>query len=181
MIRIVSGRFKRSTLLLPPASKTRPTKDQAREAIFNILEHKFHIFDEPITVLDAFAGSGALGLEALSWGARKCYFVENDREVFPILKKNIEKLCIDEEAILLKKNVMVPSKINEKVDLVFADPPYGIYDLENILSVLKPWFKETTLFVWESSSPVKKSSSMEILEERHYGIAYITFLRPNIL
>jgi 16S rRNA (guanine966-N2)-methyltransferase len=88
MLRIISGRWRQHRLHLPPPSVTRPTTDRAREALFNILAHGCGLDFEGLTVLDAFAGSGSLGLESLSRGAQFVYFMENNPQVLKVLNPN---------------------------------------------------------------------------------------------
>jgi 16S rRNA (guanine966-N2)-methyltransferase len=174
MLRIISGRFKRSILEMPPSLKTRPTKDQARESLFNVLKHRFNVFDHSIVVVDAFAGSGSLGFEALSNGAQKCYFIENDSKVLSTLYKNVQKLNLCNEAKIIKGNVFSNHQFHEKIDLIFADPPYGIYETKVILCALKQWASPDSLFVLETDSYFE-DHRIKIVEQKKYGICCFTF------
>ena len=179
MIRIIGGTLKGVQLHCPPPSFTRPTKNQTREAVFNILHHRFHIFDHPIHVLDAFAGSGALGLEALSRGAQHIYFIEKHHPPLMCLKKNIEGVKGENQTTIFKKDI-AQCKVYP-VDLIFCDPPYGKYSLQNTLSVLQGWMHEETLFVWEcpkEDTPASLNSFTKI-NERIYGQTSVSFWKKS--
>ncbi|MFN3230537.1 MAG: 16S rRNA (guanine(966)-N(2))-methyltransferase RsmD [Alphaproteobacteria bacterium] len=124
-LRIVGGRFRGRQLAVPDGRGTRPTTDRVREALFNILEHR----DPPVlagaTVLDLFAGTGALGLEALSRGAEQVVFVEKDRKVCALLKANVETLGAQDETRVLCADAAWLGQADVKASLVFVDAPYG--------------------------------------------------------
>src|SRR5574344_1142213 len=121
-MRIISGRCRGSALKTLEGNNTRPTADRVKEAIFNILGNNF--FDKYI--LDLFAGSGALGLEALSRGAKHCDFTDSSKEAIKIISGNIEKCGMKENSKIYQedyKNVI--KKLKSKYDFIFLDPPYG--------------------------------------------------------
>ena len=126
-MRIIAGQFKNHSLITPKGSTTRPTSSQLRETLFNICQNRI----EDSVFLDLFAGSGAVGLEALSRGAKHSTFVENDPQAFKCIKENIEKLKVKEQAKLLPGDVFVNLKKliknGEKFSIIFADPPYNAY------------------------------------------------------
>jgi 16S rRNA (guanine966-N2)-methyltransferase len=131
-MRIISGKYKGLRLLEPDRGITRPTSDKVRQAVFNILEHsvlekKF----EELSVLDAFAGSGALGLEMLSRGATKCLFVEKSKLVAKVLAENIRSTVKNAEDVEVSIACKDVSKMTTKqyFDLVFLDPPFKRADL----------------------------------------------------
>ena len=124
-IRIISGAFRGKRLHLPDEKYTRPTSQRVREAIFSTLYSQTKE-KRPNFILDAFAGSGALGFEALSQGAKKSIFFEKSSTVFNILKENASHIGILKDVILVPKNFFSQKTWPfEKVDLVFLDPPYG--------------------------------------------------------
>ena len=126
MLRIMRGRHRARRLLLPPREIVRPMGQRMRESLFNILEHRYHYHWEKVVVLDAFAGSGSLGLEALSRGAQHVYFIENHPHICQFLKKNSAN---DGRATVLRVNATQPYTLNHQADLIFVDPPFG----ENLL------------------------------------------------
>ncbi|MBU0993874.1 MAG: 16S rRNA (guanine(966)-N(2))-methyltransferase RsmD [Proteobacteria bacterium] len=123
-LRIIGGRLKRKKILSVEGRQTRPTSDRVRESIFNILFNQI----EGRCVLDLFAGTGALGIEALSRGAFSCTFVDNSRPALSILKKNIESCHLNEKAQIINwdicKNLSFLQTTQPIIDLVFMDPPY---------------------------------------------------------
>ena len=134
MIRIVSGKYRHLILKQPNVTSTRPTMDKVREALMSSLG----FFIQNRTVLDLFAGSGALGLEALSRGAEKCVFVDNNFEAIKTIKENIRLLKIEEETEVIKSEYMsYLQNSNEIFSLVFLDPPYKEKDsYEKVITYL---------------------------------------------
>ncbi len=134
-LRIIGGEFRSRRILAPPGRGVRPTADRVREALFDILG------DRPrgASVLDAFAGSGALGLEALSRGARSVTFIERDRAVLTRLERNISRLCVEERCRVLAGSVerALRSPLpGRPFDLVLADPPYDLAERGPVLAAL---------------------------------------------
>ena len=122
-LKINGGIFKGISLQTPSGQKTRPTSNMLREAVFNICQH--HI--QGANFLDIFAGTGAMGLEAISRGACSATFLENDKQAISCIKKNIEKLAVDKQACLLPQDVLISlKKLQGKTfELIYIDPPYG--------------------------------------------------------
>jgi 16S rRNA (guanine966-N2)-methyltransferase len=122
-MRIVAGEWRGRTIDALPGLATRPTADRARETLFSMLASRLGSFED-LRVADLFAGSGALGFEALSRGAASAAFVESDSSAAAILNRNAQKLGADERVRILRGSALAlpPS---ESFDLVFADPPYG--------------------------------------------------------
>lgn len=119
-MRIIAGKWRGRALIAPPGAATRPTADRAREALFSMLTSRLGSFDD-LRVADIFAGTGALGLEALSRGAARCTFVERDREAITALKANIAKLGAEGTDIRAQA---AEGFTGGPFDLVFMDPPY---------------------------------------------------------
>jgi 16S rRNA (guanine966-N2)-methyltransferase len=127
-MRIVGGKFKGHGLTGPKGQATRPTSDRVREAIFNILAHGVEDFSiEGARVLDLFAGTGAMGLEALSRGARFCQFVDDAAEARGIIRRNADALGLIGQCKIWRRDAtrLGPAAPQPGFDLVFADPPYG--------------------------------------------------------
>ena len=123
-MRIIAGEWRGRPIEAPPGLGTRPTADRVRETLFSMLASRLGSFDE-LRVADLFAGSGALGLEALSRGASCATFVESDPEALRALKRNAEKLgATDRVRILSGSAFALPP--SEPFDVIFADPPYGL-------------------------------------------------------
>ena len=135
-MRIIGGEFKGRKLFAARGMKTRPTSDRIREAIFNILSAGVH----DAVVLDLFAGTGALGLEALSRGAHNAIFIETDKNSLIAIRRNLEAIGIEDQATIIKwdilKNLDCLSTFAGRVNLVFMDPPYERGLIEPTLSHL---------------------------------------------
>jgi len=127
-MRIVGGQFRGRPLATPGDDRTRPTSDRVREAVFNILAHGVPDFTlDGVRVLDLFAGTGALGIEALSRGAAYCLFVEEDAEARALIRRNIETLGLTGITKIFRRNAadLGPASSRGTFGLVFLDPPYG--------------------------------------------------------
>ncbi|MDR3376264.1 MAG: 16S rRNA (guanine(966)-N(2))-methyltransferase RsmD, partial [Ancalomicrobiaceae bacterium] len=152
-MRIVGGRFRGATLSPPKSMAIRPTTDRLRETLFNIL---VHAYGDPVTdarVLDLFSGTGALGLEALSRGARFCLFVEEAVEARGLIRRNIETLGLTGATKLWRRDAtkLGAAEAQAPFDLVFADPPYGkgLGDKALAAAVSGGWLKPGALVVLE--------------------------------
>ncbi len=184
-MRITSGIHRGRSLNAPTGRETRPTSDRTRESIFNILRHGgwHHGVLEDATVLDAFAGTGALGLEALSQGARHAVFIERDRAAAEVCQSNIDLLGETERAVVLTFDALDPLArplYLEPRSLVFLDPPYGKYMGAEALKGLvdQGWMKPQAVCVLEMSkkTPEIIPAGFTVMDERTYGIARVQFL-----
>ena len=185
-MRIISGKFKGLKLQSPLHSNTRPTSDRFKESLFSILgSHKYNVKINTSKVLDICSGTGALGIEAISRGARQVYFIENDPKAIYIIEKNISKLKIDNqnevEIKLLKDDVTkVLRKIRKVFDIVFIDPPYNSSIIQNCLISLKEYeLINNHSYIFAESS--KKESFVldgyEVFDTKIYGKSKLTILR----
>ncbi len=181
-MRIITGKAKGIKLLTLDGLDTRPTSERSKEAIFSMLQ--FDIGGR--VVLDLFAGSGQMGLEAVSRGASRAYLVDRGRGAFDIIKKNIEKsrlsdgctaLCEDSLSFLKKQSGA------EKFDIVFLDPPYATNLINEALDLLfdKNLVKETSYIVCESDRfdvfSEENSNRFEVIKTMKHGIAHISVLK----
>ena len=127
-MRLITGKFKGAKIEAPQGVATRPTSDRIRQALFNVLEHGAPAVDfEGLRVLDLFAGSGALGLEALSRGARFCLFIEEDASARAAIRRNVEALGLTGATKIWRRDAtkLGPAGTMSPFDLIFCDPPYG--------------------------------------------------------
>jgi 16S rRNA (guanine966-N2)-methyltransferase len=178
-MRIIAGQWRGRPLFTPKGDTTRPTADRTREALFSMLVSRLGDF-EGLAVADLFAGSGALGLEALSRGAETCIFVENDRAALDALKSNISKL--DTKADIRSQSVLALGPTHTPLDLILMDPPYGSgagsVALDKLLRL--GWIGPATLISIETGTKEKVDvKNFEIDVERTYGKAKITLLRAR--
>lgn len=162
-----------------PKAHLRPTSDRVREAIFNLLINGG--YGNPVAgaqVLDVFAGTGALGLEALSRGAVWAVFLENGAVGLALLKKNIALMRAEDRCEVLRRDATKPGvPPAARFDLVFLDPPYGKAMGEAALTALAPWLAPEALVVWEESTPPAPPPGFDVLDQRKYGDTVITILR----
>jgi len=178
-MRIISGQWRGRPLVAPKGDATRPTADRTREALFSMLTSRVGSFEE-LRFADFFAGSGALGFEALSRGAASCLFVEQDRAALDALRANAEKLGIRPD--IRAQSVMTLGLAKEPLDLILMDPPYGTgagcvaLDKLNRLG----WVSPATIISIETSK--KENVEVEgfaIDTQRDHGKARITLLRAE--
>jgi 16S rRNA (guanine966-N2)-methyltransferase len=185
-MRIISGRFRGKILKAPDGEATRPTSDRARQAVFNILEHA------PWTaglgerrVIDLFAGSGALGLEALSRGAAFCLFVETDDAARGAIRENIEAMGLFGATRVHRRDATDlgprPGSAGAPFDLAFLDPPYrqGLGERALDQLVAHGWLADDAIAVFERAAdePPLELAGWEMLDDRDYGIARVAFLK----
>lgn len=177
-MRIISGKYRGKKLLCLEGDETRPTLDRAKESIFNILASHLHF--NGLTVLDCFAGTGALGLEALSRGAASVTFIERSKEAAHIIKENINSLKEHTNCHLLNKDIFELEHSLNKADLIFIDPPYkkGLVPI-CISHLLKTgWVKKESLFVIEMAKDEQEPELLNlirIMDVRHYGNSQFVF------
>ncbi|BDI61406.1 16S rRNA (guanine(966)-N(2))-methyltransferase RsmD [Qipengyuania nanhaisediminis] len=178
-MRIIAGEWRGRRLATPRGENTRPTADRTRETLFSMLASRLGSFAD-LRVADLFAGSGALGLEALSRGAAHCLFVENDREAADVIRANIETLAARGRATLDKGSVMALRAAHEPVDLLLLDPPYGTGAGEVALDRLLRlgWIGEATWIALETAfNEEPQVKGLENETSRKVGKARITLMR----
>jgi len=182
-VRIVGGRFRGRGLAGPRSDAIRPTSDRLRETIFNILGHAY---DDPVTdarVLDLFAGTGAMGLEALSRGASFALFVDDGAQARGLIRENVDALGLAGVTRLFRRDAtrMGSAKPNEPFTLVFCDPPYGKDLAPRALASCAEggWLAPGTLVVVEEAqgSDVALPIGFEQIERRDYGETKVLFGR----
>lgn len=184
-MRIVAGRFKGRRLAAPEGKDAvRPTSDRAREAIFNVLLHRFQGRGFTLTgarVVDAFAGTGAMGLEALSRGAAHVTFLDLNRDALAALKANVRAVKAEGETRIEAADATRPPRPTAPCQLAFLDPPYEAGLLEPALAALLSggWLAPGAIVVCEGPVTVDLTppDGVEIADERRYGKAKVTFLR----
>lgn len=174
-MRIVGGEFGGRRLASPRSGSTRPTTDRTREALFNVLSHRYSERMEGARVLDLFAGTGALGLEALSRGARYCLFVEEQADARGLIRQNVEAFGLQGRTKIFRRDATRLGDAGPTVpfDLVFADPPYGNGLGEQAFAAAMEggWLASDCLCIAEeaSSSACDPGSAFRMSDERKYG------------
>jgi 16S rRNA (guanine966-N2)-methyltransferase len=181
-MRIIAGRFRGKQLTSPEGQSIRPTADRVRESLFNILASRLGPDFSGLRVLDLFAGTGALGLEALSRGAASAVFVETDAEARGLIRDHIEAFGVAGTARLLRRDATAlgPAGTMGPVDLVFLDPPYGQGMGEKALASLTQggWLSPDSLIVLEERADVavELPQGFVLDDRRVYGAAAIHLL-----
>lgn len=181
-MRIIAGEFKGRAIKAPKGSGTRPTTDRVRESLFSILQNLI----EDARILDVFAGSGALSLEAVSRGAEQAVLIEKDWDSLDIIKENINKLgCGDRIQVIdgdaLKVLYTLPS---QSFDLIFLDPPYGM-DIEyTVIDIMieKELIDENSIIILEHDKkhkPDMDSRPLRMVKSKTYGGTTLSFYRKK--
>ena len=169
-MRVVAGSLRGRRIVAPPGADTRPTSDRVREAVFNALA-SLDVLRER-RVLDLFAGSGALGIEALSRGAARCTFVEQARPAVRVLRGNLEALGLDAQATVVPMDVSrFLAGVVPEADLALVDPPYAYDGWEALLAAVPVPF-----VVAESDRPIDAGPGWARVRSKRYGGTHVTFL-----
>ena len=186
-MRVVGGRHRGRRLTAPPGDMVRPTSDRAREALFNILSHgEFAAAGSPFTdenVVDAFAGTGALGIEALSRGAARAAFIETDRAALRALRQNLADLDEEDAADVIAADATRPPRAPFASSVAFLDPPYRRGLAAPALTALAAmgWLTPRAIAVVEIAADEEFSApdGFTLIDERKYGAAKLIFLRRD--
>ncbi len=178
-MRIIAGGWRGRKLIAPKGDTTRPTADRTRETLFNMLNSRLGAFND-LAVADLFAGSGALGLEALSRGAGSCLFVEDNRDALKALKTNVAALDINRRATVQAGSVMSLGPAKVPHDLILLDPPYhtgaGIVALDRMARL--GWIGPATWIALETAfNEDVECKNLTVETDRKVGKAKLTLLR----
>jgi 16S rRNA (guanine966-N2)-methyltransferase len=183
-MRIVGGKFKGRSLQGPKGDSTRPTSDRVRESLFNILAHSIQGFSlEEARVLDLFAGTGALGFEALSRGARFCQFVEEAVEARGVIRNNADALGVIGQCKIWRRDAtkLGPCAPQTPFNLIFADPPYGKgFGEKALASVMEgQWLSPGGVIVLEEAEKVSvvEVPGLMVIDTRSYGDTQVRIYR----
>lgn len=180
-MRIIAGRARGTKLYTLEGTATRPTLDRVKESIFNIIQNEI----QDSIFLDLFSGSGAIGLEALSRGAKKAILCDKSKEAINIIKKNVEKTHLLEKVEIQNSDFIECLKMQkEKIDIIYIDPPYQTDYIQKSLEILEnsEVITKTTTIILETDNEEKilqqiKGLKFEIIDKRKYGVAHIIFLQ----
>ena len=180
-MRIIAGTARGRKIEAPEGKNTRPTLDRVRENLFNILQMNIR----GSRVLDLFAGSGALSIEALSRGAESATLVDSDRNANRIQKKNLEALGFSEQAeVLLRDWKQAAAQLTaegRRFDIIFLDPPYRMTDLHDVFKALEELTADDGIIVLEheAKAAVTAGDAFEETDCRKWGYCGVTFYRPR--
>ena len=181
-MRIISGKARGTKLYTLDGTATRPTLDRVKESLFNIIQNDI----EDSTVLDLFSGSGAIGLEFLSRGAKRAVLCDNSKDAIKIIKQNVQKTHFEEKAEVynMEFTKLVERLQNQKFDIIYIDPPYATdfikISLEKIIEY--ELVNENTKIIVETDDETRilnqiEKMNVEITDKRKYGRATIIFLK----
>lgn len=184
-MRIVSGSHRGRTIHTPDGRNTRPTSDQTRESLFNIIDHaEWSPSLDGAHVMDVFAGSGALGLEAISRGAAFCVFVESHPKALSAIRRNFEHFRLGDEARIHRfdatKLKLAPGNRPAPFTHVFMDPPYGKKLWQPVLRRLPQYLAQDGVVILEESVDTEIAPrGWTLLSEKIWGTSKVAFLRPD--
>ncbi|MBT8473094.1 MAG: 16S rRNA (guanine(966)-N(2))-methyltransferase RsmD [Marinicaulis sp.] len=186
-MRIIGGAYKGQRIVAPKGLVARPTTDRTRESLFNILASRADVQFENAHILDLFAGSGALGLEAMSRGGAFCLFVETDASARGAIRDNVETLGLFGATRIHRRSAIAlgarPSSAGETFTLVFLDPPYGKGLAQKAIDGLcaGDWLAPGAVLCAEQGvkEPPVKSDAVEQLDQRKFGAGMITIMKAT--
>lgn len=171
-MRVVAGELRGRRIDSPVGDATRPTTDKVREAVFNALASMDAVVGA--RVVDVFAGTGALGIEALSRGAAHCVFIERDREALAVLRGNITHLGLSDRCTVAAVDAFAGLVTHGACDLLLADPPYGFDEWSRLLDTV-----QASTVVLESDVEIAAPAGWMVVRQRRYGRTFAAFLRPQ--
>ena len=184
-MRIIAGEFRGRALASvgkgDAGAHLRPTTDRVRESLFNVLSHQIDF--DGLRVLDLFAGTGALGLEALSRGAAHVTFVDDGRVAQGLIRKNIDLTRSADRTDLIRRDATrLQENPGDPYDLIFLDPPYGKALGQKALAaaVVGGWIADGALVVWEENAPMTAPEGFTLHDARKYGDTHITLMWKDI-
>lgn len=176
-MRVIGGLFKGRKLTEFKGFEVRPTSDMARESLFNILSSK--IYNK--TFLDAFSGTGAVGIEALSRGAKKVTLNDNNKSSIKIIKENLEKIGCPQNAIVKNEDAIYLMKsCSSKYDIIFLDPPYSSSNALEILQSACLSLEDDGIIVFEDEKPFTlQIDTLTLYDKRKYGRVHFSFFKKG--
>ena len=183
-MRVISGKARGTKLSSIESLSTRPTLDRVKESLFNIIQNNLR----DAVVLDLFAGSGQLGIEALSRGADKAYLCDINRDAVKMIKQNLEKTKLKDKAVVINedyKKALRTLNTNEKFDIIFIDPPYKEdIAVDSIIDIIhESRLKENGIMIIETVEierdlrEINKIENIKIIDQRKYGRASLIFIK----
>lgn len=183
-MRVISGKARGTKLSSIESLSTRPTLDRVKESLFNIIQNNL----KGAVILDLFAGSGQLGIEALSRGADKAYLCDINRDAVKMIKQNLEKTKLKDKTVVINedyKKALRTLNTNEKFDIIFIDPPYKEdIAVDSIIDIIhESRLKENGIMIIETDEierdlrEINKIENIKIIDQRKYGRASLIFIK----
>lgn len=176
-MRVVGGIYRSRVLVAPIGLDTRPTLDNVKEALFNVINYNIN----NSVFVDLFSGSGGIGIEAISRGAKKVYFNDINIKAYNAIKNNLNNLKIDKNLYSLTKYDYVDllNSIEEKIDYIFLDPPYNFKDYKGIIDILETrnLLKDSSMIIIEQTKDFKfEAKEYYYIKEKIYGSVKLLFI-----
>ena len=180
-MRIIGGRARGTKLYTLEGLNTRPTLDRVKESIFNIIQNDI----KDTVFLDLFSGSGAIGLEAVSRGAKKAILCDNSKKAINIINKNIEKTHLEEHVEVYNMDFeLLLKNLKEHIRIIYIDPPYETNFIKKVLEIISKneFITQETKIILETNDEQRifeeiKDLNFKLIDKRKYGIAHIIFLQ----
>jgi 16S rRNA (guanine966-N2)-methyltransferase len=179
-MKIIAGEFGGHGLNSPPGHETRPSTARVRESLFSLVDARLYL--DGAEVLDLFAGTGALGLEALSRGAALVTFVESNGQVLDYARKNAEKLGVEDRCIFIQGDAVdyLEQYNGPELDLIMADPPYELDAMRDLPDLALPLLQRDGVFTLEHSSHDWFDEHPHLMTSRPYGRTIVSLFRPPL-
>lgn len=179
-MKIIAGEFGGHGLKSPPGHETRPSTARVRESLFSLVDARLYL--DGAEVLDLFAGTGALGLEALSRGAALVTFVESDGQVLDYARENAEKLGVEDRCIFIQGDAVdyLEQYSGPELDLIMADPPYELDAMRDLPDLALPLLQRDGVFTLEHSSYDWFDEHPHLMTSRPYGRTIVSLFRPPL-
>ena len=181
-MRIIGGRYKGKTILPPQGYKARPTTDFAKENLFNVLCNNYIDFEDGVTALDLFAGTGSISIELVSRGCDRVISIEKDPQHLAFINQIMREVKTDRCFPMRADVFKYIEKCHEQFDFIFADPPYALKDLESIPTRIfeKGLLKEDGLLVLEHGKDNHFEDDPHFIERRVYGSVNFSFFKAKV-
>lgn len=183
-IKIIAGQFRGRSIEVADSDKLRPTSNRVREAVFSMLQSRISLHDAAIA--DLCCGTGAYGIEAISRGANKAWFIDHHKQHLDLARQNLHRFAVEVDAQFIQRDASkhLPS-VSQPLDVIFIDPPYDTTIAPQILAALlkECWLHGETIIVLEQRKGKECviPDSYELLRQKNYGIASVMLLRPASL
>ncbi len=176
-MRIIAGHLRRRSLKAPKGLETRPTTDRVRESIFNLISSRLDFEDTQI--LDLYAGTGALGLEAISRGANLVYFVESNPKVMKLCRENAFSLGADDACVFYQTETtsFLRTYNSSPFDVIFADPPYTLNEISALPDAAMPHLKPGGFFVLEHDATHNFEEDERLVRTKAYGRTIVSIFQ----
>ena len=180
-MRVISGLYKHRRFNIPRSFKARPTTDFAKENLFNVLVSNYFDFEEGLSALDLFAGTGSISLELLSRGCNRVVSIEKDTQHFRFIRQIMQKIGTEKNILIHGDVFQYISRCQEKFDIIFADPPYELKELATIPDLIldHKMLNDNGILILEHGKNNNFKTHSNFLDHRVYGSVNFSFFRSQ--